>query len=152
MKKIIFGLIAVLFICGITFGAGTVTQTTTDIANDVRIVTLDCSGNATGGAIPDTAFPPAHSSKTLKGYYLYRVIIDNNSGDNNVTDDSDVYIKDPSGTDLLVANGIDQLDNQTRNYVRLTSFEPIITEQLTLDVDNQSENAGSYTITLIFAR
>ena len=155
MKKLLTLLIllAVPLIAGSVFAAGTVTVTK-DVTRyvgskpSVRTIVLTCVGDATNGSIPDTTlYNITGMSKPLPGWYLLRVRVKSLTADADVSDNADVYIKE-DGTDLLNGQGVDQLDNATNNYIRLTAYDPIA-ENPVLDVDNQSEASGEYTVTLI---
>ncbi|MBW1941124.1 MAG: hypothetical protein JRI28_07150 [Deltaproteobacteria bacterium] len=111
---------------------------------DLYEITLRCLGN-----IDDTIINPPGLQDM--GLYLYRVIIENKSTWGTVTDNSDVYIKDSMTTDLLNGQGVDQLDDDTRNYIRVNRKDPIIST-LIIDVDNQAEADGVYEIKIILAR
>ena len=123
-------------------------NTLVKINDSMYKVVIRCKGN-----ISNTTFIPKYNGKRADelGLYLYRVIIENKSTWTTVTDDSDVYVYDSGGTDLLSGDGVDQLDDDTRNYIQLSEYEPII-GSLTLDVDNQAEAAGEFEITLILVK
>ena len=155
MKKLILVLM-MLLIPASAFGVAAVVTSKVEVyeasESDARFLALvfSCVGHSTGGAILDTAISEKDSMK-IRGWYVYRVIIENLAANASVTDDSDVYIKDASGTDLLNGQGVDMLDDDTRNYVRLCRKDPVL-GILTLDVDNQNVNSGKYTVTLILAK
>ena len=123
--------------------AASVTMVTADPSDTIKTVTFTCIGN-----IDDTDFTFKRHSK---GLYLYYVVIESLAADDAVTDNSDVYLKDAGGTDLLRGVGVDELDDSSRNVLDLTFFPPIL-GTLTLDVDNQAEAAGKFTITLVFVK
>ena len=147
MKLIRTFLIAMLLLCfSIPVWGASVTgeRYIKQVGPDLYTITLRCIGN-----ISDTIIRP--SGMERMGLFLYRVVIENKSTWGTVTDDSDVYIKDAMGTDLLNGQGVDALDDDTRNYIRLCRKDPIISS-LILDVDNQAEAAGEFEITLIVGR
>ena len=148
MKRLIliFGM-AFLLISSNVFAAGTVSQSITFVSKDMMQLVFTCTGDASDGSIEDTDTTDGR----IYGMYIYRVIVENDSDDADVTDDSDVYILDAGGTDMLNGQGVDQLDDNTRNYIRPCRYEPIV-GPLTLDVDNQSEASGVYTVTLIIGK
>ena len=136
--------------------AGTVTVSSDKIQNvdgrsSVRTVILACVGDSVNGSIPDTTLNVAAGlSRPLTGWYPVRVKIKNAAADANVTDNSDVYLKDSDGIDFLGGQGVDQLDDSTTNYIRLNNYDPLHEDPI-LDVDNQSGASGAYTITFVFA-
>jgi len=150
MKKrmLLTGMILLLMATS-SWGAGTVTGQTaiTTVGNNVYKIVLSCTGDSGDGTIPDTTL--VDFSKY--GLYVYRVIIENLAADANVTADSDVYLKDADGTDLLGGQGVDQLDDSTRNYITLTDVEPSL-GALVFSVANQATVSGVWTVTFILVR
>ena len=149
MKKILLLAIGFIFlVTSIAFG-GTVTVTSDVITRDggMRVLDISCVG-----VISDTNLTPATAAitRTLFGWYPWRVIIENTSG-TTPTADSDVYLRDEGGHDLLDGAGVDQLDNDTRNYITVYTDDPIIDTPY-LDVDNQSETTAAYTVTFVFVK
>ena len=147
MKLIRTFLIAILLLCfSVPVWGASVTgqRNIKQIGPDLYKITLRCLGN-----ISDTIINP--TDLQYMGLYLYRVIVENKSTWGTVTGDSDVYIKDSMGTDLLNGQGVDALDDDTRNYIRVNRKDPIIST-LILDVDNQAEAAGVFEIKIILAR
>jgi hypothetical protein len=134
--------------------AGTVTQTMQETESGygrVATVKLACVGDASDGTIPDTNLSSAIQTK-INGWYLDMVIC--NPGATAPTADSDVYIKDEDGLDLLGGNGVDLLHNTTTKAT-VPSTDGQAKQQpvrgtLTLDVDNQSVNSATYDVILIF--
>ena len=159
MKKTFLALLLLLgfFVTDVFAVAGTVTLAQDQLFNangytTMRVVSFVCVGDSTDGTIPDTAINADNLVLgNLAGWFLYRMVVENDAGDTGVTDDSDVYIKDAGGSDLLNGQGVDQLDDDTRNYIRLCRHDPV-SGTLTLDVDNQDVHSGEYTITLILAK
>ena len=138
--------------------AGTVTQAIVHHTTQPRgsgkggfkVVTFSCTGDASGGAISDTA-TTALITEQIKGCYLVKVQM--LPGSTGPTADSDVYIKDDNGIDLLDGNGVDNLDNATdrETYAQIdgqAALQPVISA-LTLDVDGNSVNSATYEIKLI---
>lgn len=156
MKRLLIILTMILFMPAVLWAANaSVTQTINPIktrTDDVIGIeyTFTCTGDDATGAISNTDFGTLLSE--IEGMYLYRMIVTNTTAQADVTDDSDIYIKTDLGNDLLNGQGVDQLDKDAENYVRLTYY-PIITDDmgtLYLDVDNNSGASSVYTITLIF--
>ena len=148
MRKLsILIVLAVLLIASNALAAGTVTQATTQIAENMYKVVFTCTGDASDGSIPDTDTTDGR----INGFYSYRVIINNTTAQTDTSDDADVYIKDAGGIDLMNGQGVDQLDADTCNYVRLCRHDPI-SGPLTLDVNNQSQTSAVYTVTLILGK
>ena len=152
MKRILFLVLCFLFLIYTpAWSAGTVTgqDDLIQVGPGVYQIIMQCTGDPSDGSIPDTIINPPELRKL--GLYLYRVIIDNKAVKTSVTDNSDVYIKDSGGSDLLSGEGVDQLDDDTRNYIQLMEYEPIL-GALTLDVNNQATASGEYEITLILVK
>lgn len=118
--------------------------------NEVRSLTFTVVGDVTTGAITDQTIS-ASDFAFVRGWYAYRVVITNVAADTNVTADSDVYILHTDGTDLMAGQGVDQLDDSTVNYIRLTQTDPIVSP-LVLDVNAQATASGQYTVTLIVVK
>ena len=154
MKKFLVALVLVGLMAGTVLADGTVTVTsdhtfTASGIPTVREIVLTCVGDASDGSIPDTTlYNMTNLAKPLTGWYLLRIKIKNVAAEANVTDNSDVYIKDSDGVDYLNGDGVDQLDDSTTNYIRLGDYDPIADNPV-LDVDNQSVVSGKYYITLI---
>ena len=157
MKKLI---LAVLFLVipTLVMAAGSVKVRCDRLSEDMVVVTFQCTGDATNGTIPDTALPvnDSYSNRCLEhviGLYPYRVVISNTSAQTDVTDNSDVYLryKSGSGEDLFNGKGVDQLDKDVTNYIRLTEFDPI-TAAPYLDVDNNSAVSSQYDIEITFVK
>jgi len=161
MKRTLFIVLFLILIPSFVFAAGTVSQRNSPIKTDFGAtigweLTFTCTGDAANGTIPDgsnseTKVEPDILAE-LSGAYLYRVIITNTSAQADVTDDSDVYFKTEEGTDLLNGQGVDRLDKDAENYIRLTNYPVMVGDFGTcyIDVDNNSGASSVYTITLIF--
>ena len=149
MKKRLLLIImaAMFFITSSALAAGTVTQVLTPISKDMYKLVFTCTGDASDGSIPDTDTTDGR----IYGMYLYRIVIVNTSSQTDTDDDADVYILDSNDTDLLNAQGVDKLDKDVANYIRINRKDPVL-GTLTLDVDNQSQTSAVYTITLILAK
>ena len=128
--KTLFRILAAIFLISFpanafaAVGTVTVTQDQIFLANGVqtqRVILLTCVGSVSGGDVPATTLSSAALNLgKLAGWRIIRFIVENDSGDTNVTDDSDIYLKDSGGTDHLLGQGVDALDDDTRNYVRLS--------------------------------
>lgn len=154
MKKIFLALILFIFMmANICFAAGTIVPSIGDESPDKTSITvvLTCTADASDGSLPDTNFggPGTNLTKNLNGYYLYEVKIV--PGGTGPTDDSDLYIKDSDGIDLLGGLGVDKIDNATTSHFQ-PSFYPRINSVLTASVSNNSVNGAVFTITLIFTK
>ena len=157
MRRLFVVLLLVLVMPALLWAAGaSVTQTINPIKTRTGDVvgieyTLTCTGDSVTGAISDTDFTSGLQDE-IEGMYLYRMIVTNTTTQADVTDDSDIYIKTDLGNDLLNGDGVDRLDKDAENYVRLT-YREIITDDmgtLYLDVDGNSGASSVYTITLVF--
>ena len=157
MKKILtLTIITLLALSMNVFAAGECVVTSKEIsgqyADEVGIeLAYICTGDSVNGSIPDTSVPTDIINK-IRGMYLYRLITQNTSAQADVSDNSDVYFKTEMGNDLLNGDGVDALDKDVENYVKLSSVEFMVDAMGTpyLDVDNNSGASCVYTITLIF--
>lgn len=143
--------------------AGTVSQTLTDIkpakgyagASDVLMkkLTFTCVGDASNGTIPDTDTTAAITA-AIKGMFVFMAIIE--PGTPNPTADSDVYLEDEFGIDLLGGGAVDELDATGNKHVYplldAKGGSPPVIGTLTLDVDNQAVNSAQYNIHIIFSK
>jgi len=147
MKRIVFLAIGFFFLMGgMAFGAdATVTSDIISGDKQTRVLILSGVGN-----ISNTDLDSTNLSRSLVGWFPWEIIVTNVAA-TTVTDDSDVYLKDSGARDLLLAKGVDQLDNTTSNHVDIHSSNPIAGTPY-LDVDNQAEAAGAYTITITFVK
>lgn len=162
MRRLLLLIVAIIFILvpGVTLAAGDVTQALTQIYSSDRhlvrrIITFSCTGDSSDGSIPNTD-TSATNTALIKGWYLYKVQTDGNHAGTEPTENSDVYIKDASGIDLLDGNGVDMLDNTAeREFHPAIDGTPAlqaIDGTITLDVDNQGVNSATYTVKLIFVK
>jgi hypothetical protein len=154
-KKILrFLVVSLLLICpSIGLAAvGTVTQTPLIISDSMREIVFVCIGGTGGetGTIPDTTTDATNTS-FIVGWYPYRIVIENLAADSSVDNNADVYLKDAWGNDVLGGQGVDQLDDNTKNYIRLSQYDAIV-GALTLSVANQTQASGKWTITVIFVK
>lgn len=155
MKKIILTAMLVSMIASIAFAAGDCDITFGDRTDYTAEIIWTCTGDASDGTIPDTSTEGKES--LFKKYpYAFRVWIENLSTDTDVTDDSDVYLytTDTSGTksnDILNGQGVDQLDADTTNYIRLNQYDELH-GRVILDVDNQSAVSAVYRIRLVVSK
>ena len=144
-------------------GAGTVTQSIEEVTSEPKsasdggftIVTFSCVGDSSGGGIPDTTTEAAITER-IKGCYLIKCHLI--TGTKAPTADSDVYIKDADGIDLLGGSGVDALDNSASTGIQLwptvvTQYgrQPI-TGALVLDVDGDSVASAVYSVKLIISK
>ena len=148
MRKRLFLIIfAVLFMVSNVWAAGTVTQSFSWITPNMAQLVFTCTGDAALATIPDTDTTDGR----IYGLYLYRVIVKNTTTQTDCTDDSDVYILDEGAVDLLNGQGVDALDKDAENYIRLYRKDPVV-GVLTLDVNSQDEASAVYTVTIILAK
>ena len=141
--------------------AGTVTQAIEHVSTQSRgtgkggfkIVTFTCVGDSSDGSIPDTATTQLITNQIVGCYLLKVQIIPGATGPQT---DSDVYIKDANGIDLLDGNGVDKLDTTGNDeaYAQIdgqAALQPIV-GALTLDVNQAATavNSATYQIICIF--
>lgn len=123
--------------------------------NEFKTVSFACVGDDTTGAIADTDFSSALMTELKQGgYCLFKV--QTIYGVTPPLDDSDVIIKDSNDIDILGGAGADMLDNAANNeFLPLigtdTVLQPVV-DQLTLDVDGQTNVDATYTIICIFIK
>ena len=115
-----------------------------------KVVTFSCTGDSSGGGIPDTTTTQIVTDQIVGCYLIKAQMLPGSTGP---TANSDVYIKDDNGIDLLNGNGVDKLDNATDSeaYAQIDgqpALQPIISA-LTLDVDGDSVASAVYEIKLI---
>jgi hypothetical protein len=106
-----------------------------------------CTGDSSNGSIPNTS--AGYFSSLFKKYpYTLSLVVESLAADANVTNDSDVYLYDKlsGGADILEGDGVDQLDDSTRNFIRLTPNP--VNGQVWLGVANQSGASGVYKVIL----
>lgn len=151
-KRILLLTIIALLLPAAALAAGTVTVTLAGTRDSHRWVKFTCVGDASNGTIPATTLTTEEMRWLLEdGRYPYRLIVNNDSSWTGVTDNSDVYLKDAGGHDFLNGQGVDQLDDDTYNYIRLTQYDPII-EALIFSVANQATASGAYTVVVVFTK
>jgi hypothetical protein len=150
MKKYLIVLIMVLFAAN-AFAAGSCTVSKGNQTDETAEIIWECTGDSSNGSIPNTS-AGKYSSLFTKYPYTLSITIESLAADANVTDDSDVYFydKSSSGADLLEGDGVDQLDDSTRNFVRLTPNP--LPKQIWLGVANQSGASGIYKVILTITK
>jgi len=150
MKKLLIAFLILFAWVSISFAAGTVVPSIGDEQDGSITVTLVCTSDGSG-VISDTDFagPGTDLTKNLHGYYLYEVKVV--PGATGPKDDSDLYIKDANGIDLLGGTGVNRIDETTNSHFQ-PPFYSRINSTLTLDVDNNDVDSSTYTITLVFAK
>lgn len=150
MRKLLLALTIFLALAGNVLAAGSCEVTVGYVTQKTAEIIWTCTGDAADGSIPNTS--AGHiSSLFVKFPYTLAVVIENLAADANVTANSDVYLYDKSsgGADLLEGYGVDQLDDSTRNYVRLSPAP--LPQQVWLGVANQAGASGVYTVKLILS-
>lgn len=160
MGKYLSLLIAILFMVSsptFAIAAGTVTETTLFTGANTATIVFACTGDAIDGSIPDTAMSVSIINKLKENsFYLYKIRVVPGAVGYGPAEDSDLYITDADGTDILGGAGVNNVDNvTTREFFPEVggsiSVQPV-TGALTMGVDNQAEPAALWTITLYFVR
>ena len=153
MKRLlIITLITALLLPAAAMAAGTVTVDTGGDKFGHRWVKFSCVGDASNGTVPATTLTAEQTRfLTELGRYPFRLIVTNAAADTSVTDNSDIYLKDAAGHDYLNAQGVDALDDDTSNYIRLTQYDPIV-EPLIFTTANQATASGVWTVQIIFVQ
>lgn len=170
MKRL---LLAVCFIVllwtGISYAAGSCTQTMTNYPDDkIRQVTFACTGDSSNGSIPNTA-TSSSVIKFITGYRLYQVEAYPTTG-GTAPDAADVFVLDAGSMDLLGSEDGGTTAYQGLNLIhatlkRATSpdlympragvhalYQPYVTGVLTLKVSNQTTANANYTVVLSFTK
>lgn len=155
MKKFILTFFLIFSVISLCHAAGSCDLSYGQKTEYTAEIIWTCTGDATNGSIPDTT-SGSYSSLFKKYPYAFRVWIENLSTDTDVTDNSDVYLyttdtSKAKSSDLMNGQGVDQLDADTTNYIRLNNFDPIH-GQVILDVNNQSEASAVYRIRLVVSK
>lgn len=141
------------------FAEGTVQQEVISDDPSLKRLVFNCTGDAYDGSIPNTAISP-ENLELIKGFYIRRVSIENTSSQTDVTDDSDVYFRlnysdgsyNANGDDYIGGQGVDQLDQDTTNFIRITNVEAITGPGASLVVANQDTASAQWTITFILVK
>ena len=120
---------------------------------DMQVLTFDCVGDDTNGAIADTAVETVYMD-ALKGWLLGK--IQTLFGATPPDDDTDLYLKDSNGIDILGGAGVNKIMAAVNKefYPEIDGMpgtQPII-DDLTLDVDSQTAVDAIYTIKCFFTR
>lgn len=173
MRKLITILaIFILLLPSYVLGAGTVTQTITEIAKGQYIVKFACNGDSSDGSIEDTDTASVDANgKTLLGKILGKRLVGVKAyptSGGTAPDAADVFILDDDGLDLLGSvdggttayNGLNLIHaTLVRSVVPVRylpragfyqNYWPIIDGALTLRVSNQGTASADYTIELKF--
>lgn len=152
MKKTTILTIIFLAFAVNVYAAGSCTVKRGLQTNYTAEIVWECTGDSADGSIPNTPASSVLSGLLQKFPYTLAVTIENLSTDTSVTDNSDVYLYDKSsgGADLFEGDGVDQLDDDTRNFVRLTPNP--LPRNIWLGVSNQATASGEYTVTLVITR
>ena len=131
-------------------------------------VIFSCSGDVANGTIANADIS-AVNLKLIKGWKLTAVDAFPTSG-GIAPDAADVMIYDKSGLDLLGSEDGGTTAYAGLNLIHATlarrclpnlfhagqaehlSYYPVVTETLTLDVDNQATNSANFTVILTFEK
>ena len=153
MKKLIFCIVAMalLSFASLSFAAGSCVVSMGNITDLTAEVIWTCTGDSGDGTVPNTS-AGQYSSWFRKYPYSLSVTIENPAAETNVTANSDIYLYDKSsgGADLLEGSGVDQLDDSTRNFIRLTPNP--LTKNVWLGVANQATASGKFYVTLTISK
>ena len=139
--------------------AGTVTEVLSGQGsfgqkNETRIVTLTCVADAADGSIPATTLSDITVGILKDGYALFKGQVI--PGATAPTADSDLYLKDSNGIDLLGSAGVDQIAAATPlEFLPLigtnVSLQPI-TDALVFSVANNSVNSATFKVLFVFVK
>jgi len=150
MKRFLILVAMVLFSVN-AWAAGSCTVTKGNHTELTAEIIWECIGDSSDGSIPNTS-AVEYSSMFTKYPYTIALVVENLAASANVTTDSDVYLddKETGGADILEGDGVDQLDDSTRNFVRLTPNP--LPQQVWLRVANQAVASGAYTVILTITK
>jgi hypothetical protein len=151
MKMKLFVVLCVLLSFGSAMAAGSCTVSAGNRTDLTAEIIWACTGDAVDGTVPNTS-AGAFSSLFRTFPYTLAITVENLATEANVTDNSDIYLYDKAadGADLLESDGVDQLDNATRNFVRLTPNP--LPRQVWLGVANQAVASGKFYVTLTITK
>ena len=152
MRKLMYAVLVFFVFTGSCFAAGECVPSYGHKTKHTAELVFTCTGDSVDGSVPNS--PARGKASMFRDYpWLVRVIVENLTTQTDVTANSDVYLynKSASGADLLAGDGVDQLDSDTLNYIRLSNYEPM-PKQIWLGVSNQSEASGQYTVTLVLSK
>lgn len=150
MKKILC-LIAFLLIPSLVFAAGSCSDSVTFNAGEIYEVTVTCTADASDGTFPNKSITlPSHGA-------FYFVSVEYAHGTSTqVTNNSDMTLLSPSGTDLLNGNGTDFMAAATTHAIasakdwKNTYITPPVYGTLTQTVTQATTATNSATITLVY--
>jgi hypothetical protein len=160
IKPLLFILIVAVIVSSavVSFAAGTVTATVEKFGVNAITLIFTCTGDSVNGSVPDTLTNAVSIGGTstnidsmIRDFYLYRVVVSNSTAQTDTDDDCDVYFKDAYAIDFMNGQGVDQLDHDTTNYLRMNQYDPVI-GTMTLSTANQGQASAVWTIKLFFAK
>ena len=128
MKKLFIAILMSILIASSAFAAGSSISISGDdlIWNPAlnrpvfRVITVIFTADDTNGAIPDLTLTTGATGLvhgTPIGWLGYAVFIDCNHAGTEPTENSELYILDPVGGDMLGGQGLDQVDNTIERHV-----------------------------------
>jgi len=128
MKKLIFSMLLVLMLATSVWAVGSSMTVSSDsliwsraLNRPVfRVITVIFTADDTTGAIPDLTLNAATAGLTQGspfGWFGYAVIIDCNHTGIEPTENSELYILNAGGGDVLGGQGVDQIDNTAERFV-----------------------------------
>jgi hypothetical protein len=160
IKSLLFILMVAVIVSSavVSFAAGTVTATVEKFDINAITVIFTCTGDAVNGTVPDTLTNAVSINGTstnidrlIRDFFLYRVVVTNSTAQTDTDDNCDVYFKDANGVDFMNGQGVDQLDHDTTNYLRMNQYDPVV-GTMTLSTANQAQASAVWTIKLFFAK
>jgi len=164
MKKLLLALVvALVLVAGQVYGAvGSISISGDDLIwskplnrSVFRVITVIFTASSTDGSVPDltlNADTAGLKNGSPLGWYGYAVIIDCNHAGTEPTENSELYILNAGGGDVLGGQGVDQVDNTAERFVYFHNgsvpFKQPMVGTWTVRVTQQAAAVNSATGTL----
>lgn len=160
-KRIMFDIVLAVLLLSVgvhfVWSAASVTQSMVTYGNhqERAVLTFDCQGSVTNGAIPSTTVDTTYLNFLRNNSYCLWMV-EAAPGGTGPTANSDIYLKNANETDILGGSGVNKLDNATPSLFAPSisttyTLSPMI-EDFALSVSNQSVTNAVYDIDLIFTK
>ncbi len=130
-------------------GTVTVSRINPTGSNNVLIVKLACTGDATDGSVPDTEITGADTMHGywLQGFYLWEVWTV--AGTGTAPDAADITVTDEIDRQLFDQDNVIAASGTTEGTI---SKSKIVGYKLTVSVQNQATASATWDIYLLLAR
>lgn len=127
MKRLLLTALLVLAFASQVLAAGTFTVTSDELIRSralnrpiMRIITTTFVGDVADGSVPDLTLSASTTGLVHgapAGWFGYSVMIDCNHAGTEPSENSELYILDAVGGDMLGGQGVDQVDNSAERHV-----------------------------------